>query len=186
MPAEFKEKMKRKIKVGFFQFAPQFGEPANNLSKVVSALHEAEADIIVLPELAFTGYLFQNRDELDSLAQDPVDSQIVLELTALCRQREFFVVTGFAEKNEGRIFNSALVIGKDGVLHTYRKLHLFNTEIVTPAGDLVYRAKPGEEKIFIADIDESKARDKSMTGQNHLFKDRHPEFYTDILPPRPE
>jgi predicted amidohydrolase len=270
--------MKRILKVGFFQFAPQFGELADNLSKVMSALCDAEADIIVLPELAFTGYLFHDRDELASLAQDPADSQIVSELTGLCRQRDFFLVTGFAEKSGERIFNSALAIGKDGVLHTYRKLHLFNTEkeyfdpgdtaldiielggikigimvcfdwvfpevarvlalkgadllchpsnlvltycqqtmlarcvensvyavtanrigdeirprgtltftgqsqIVTPEGDLIFRAKPGKEELFTADIDISKARDKSMTERNNLFMDRRPEFYTDIIEP---
>ena len=47
------------LRVGFFQFAPKFGEVATNLSKIVSALRGSEADIIVLPELAFTGYFFQ-------------------------------------------------------------------------------------------------------------------------------
>lgn len=116
------------LRVGFFQFAPKFGEVATNLSRVVSALRGAEADIIVLPELPFTGYFFQDRSELASLAEDPAKSQTVSSLIELCRERDFFLVTGFAERNADKIFNSALVIGSDGVLHTYRKLHLFNTE----------------------------------------------------------
>lgn len=56
------------LRVGFFQFAPKFGEVGTNLSNVMSALRSAEADIIVLPELAFTGYFFQDRSELASLA----------------------------------------------------------------------------------------------------------------------
>jgi hypothetical protein len=115
-------------RVGFFQFAPKFGEVANNLSKIVSALRGAEADIIVLPELAFTGYFFKDRSELSSLAEDPAKSPTVSSLIALCRDRNFFLVTGFAEKSADKIFNSALLVGGDGVLHTYRKLHLFNTE----------------------------------------------------------
>jgi predicted amidohydrolase len=120
--------MAEMLRVGFFQFAPKFGEVASNLSKIVSALRDAEADIIVLPELPFTGYLFQDRSELVSLAEDPAKSPTVFSLISLCRDRNFFLVTGFAERSDDKIFNSALVIGGDGILHTYRKLHLFDTE----------------------------------------------------------
>lgn len=116
------------VRVGFFQFAPKFGDVATNLSKVVSALRGAKADIVVLPELAFTGYFFQNRSELASLAQDPATSTVVHSLIELCRDNDFCLVTGFAEKSADKIFNSALAVGSGGILHTYRKLHLFNTE----------------------------------------------------------
>ena len=62
------------LRVGFFQFAPKFGEVAANLSKIVSALRGAEADIIVLPELALTGFFFQDRSDLASLAEEPAHS----------------------------------------------------------------------------------------------------------------
>ena len=264
------------INVGFFQFAPRFGESDNNLSKIVSRLRDVDADIIVLPELPFTGYLFEDRAELASLAQDPATSPIVSSLIALCRDRDFYLVTGFAEKRADKIFNSALVIGGDGILHTYRKLHLFNTEkeyfdsgdipldilelrgikigvmvcfdwafpevarvlalkgadllchpsnlvlsychqtmitrcvensiyavtanrvgsdhrprgtltfngqsqLVTPKGELVYRAKSEAEELFIAKIDPGNARDKTITEKNNLFADRRPEFYAEIL-----
>jgi len=263
------------LRVGFFQFAPKFGEVATNLSKIVSALRGSEADIIVLPELAFTGYFFQDRSELASLAEDPAKSSTVSSLIALCRDCDFFLVAGFAERRADKIFNSALLVGGDGVLHTYRKLHLFNTEreyfdpgdtpletielrgarigimlcfdwvfpevarvlalkgadllchpsnlvltycqkamltrclensvfavtanrfgsdirprgaltftgqsqMVAPEGELIYRAKPEEEELFIAEIDVSKARDKWMTQSNELLKDRRPEYYTDL------
>ena len=264
------------LRVGFFQFAPTFGKVASNLSIIVSALRNAEADIIVLPELPFTGYLFQDRSELTSLAEDPSTSDAVSSLIALCRDRDFFVITGFAEKSADKIFNSALVIGGDGVLHTYRKLHLFDTEkeyfdpgdtpletialrgakigimvcfdwafpevarvlalkgadllchpsnlvltycqqsmltrclensvfavtanrfgsdirprgtvtftgqsqIVAPKGELVYRARSGDEELYVAGIDVKKSRDKWMTKQNELLEDRRPEYYTDLI-----
>ena len=115
-------------RVGYFQFAPEFGKVMTNLSKVVSALKGIEADIVVLPELPFTGYYFQDRAELVSLAEDPNDSPTVLALVDLCRENDFYLVTGFAEKAADKIFNSALLIGASGIIQTYRKLHLFNTE----------------------------------------------------------
>ena len=48
------------FKTGFFQFEPKFGEVEKNLAKVLSALQNVDADLIVLPELAFTGYYFQD------------------------------------------------------------------------------------------------------------------------------
>ena len=260
------------LRAGFFQFAPTFGDVARNLSRVVSALGNAEADIIVLPELAFTGYLFEDRSELARLAQEPAKSPIVSSLVALCRNRDFFLVTGFAEKCADKIFNSALVIGADGVVHTYRKLHLFDREkayfdpgdtppavvelcgakigvmvcfdwafpevarvlalqgadllchpanlvltycqktmiarcienavfavsanrfgsdvrpggtltftgqsqVVTPKGEVIYRAKAEGEDLFIAEIDLGEARNKWITEKNHLLDDRRPEYY---------
>jgi predicted amidohydrolase len=115
-------------RIGFYQFQPLFGQVVANLTTVVHALQHADADLIVLPELAFTGYHFRARDELEPLAEDVQDSPTLDSLTSLCRDRDLYLVTGFAEKHLDRVFNSALLIGPDGLVHTYRKIHLFGTE----------------------------------------------------------
>ena len=114
--------------VGFFQFTPRFGKIKENLERVLAALDDAAADVVVLPELAFTGYYFRDREELAGLAEDPRTSSTVARLTALCAGRRLHLVAGFAEKAGDRLFNSALLIGPEGLRHTYRKIHLFNTE----------------------------------------------------------
>lgn len=116
------------FRVGYYQFRPAFGQTKKNLVKVVNALHDVEADLIVLPELPFTGYYFQDRVEAMQLSEDPSESAIVDGLAALCKERNFYIVTGFAERKGERCFNSALLIGPEGVEHIYRKLHLFNEE----------------------------------------------------------
>ncbi len=116
------------MKIGYFQFRPLFGKVSHNLHKVVAKLSNAKADLIVLPELAFTGYYFKNRAEVKALAEDPGKSVTVDALTALCKKGKFRIVTGFTEKARGKYFNSALLIGPRGVEHTYRKIHLFNEE----------------------------------------------------------
>ena len=116
------------MKVGYYQFRPLFGKVRQNAKKVINALQEVKADLIVLPELAFTGYHFQNRNELKTLAEDPEKSSTVEALVELCQKNNIHLVTGFAEKNKDKIFNSALLIGPEGIEHTYRKLHLFNEE----------------------------------------------------------
>jgi predicted amidohydrolase len=47
------------MKVGYYQFRPLFGKVRQNLRKVINALQDVKADLIVLPELAFTGYHYQ-------------------------------------------------------------------------------------------------------------------------------
>lgn len=116
------------MKIGFYQYRPLFGRIKANLNKVLKNLEGVEADVIVLPELAFSGYYFKNRDEATSLAEDPKDSATVNALTELCSRNDFYLVTGFTELDGDRIYNSALLIGPEGVEHTYRKLHLFNEE----------------------------------------------------------
>ncbi len=114
--------------VGYFQFSPEFGEPGRNLEKVQDALSGVEADIIVLPELAFTGYYFEDRKELNKLAEDITDPPTVNVLKKLCKANDLYIVTGFAERESSKLYNSALLVGPTGLIHTYRKLHLFNTE----------------------------------------------------------
>lgn len=116
------------LRVGFYQFRPLFGKVSKNLSKVVHSLKDVSADLIVLPELPFTGYFFRDREEVKSLAEEPDKSSTVESLMALCRAGNFYLVTGFAEKHLDKYFNSALLIGPKGMVHTYRKLHLFNEE----------------------------------------------------------
>ncbi|MEE4608325.1 MAG: nitrilase-related carbon-nitrogen hydrolase [Desulfobacteraceae bacterium] len=116
------------MKIGYYQYCPEFGAPGRNLQKVADSLAGVDADIIVLPELAFTGYYFEDRNELEGLAEDVTDSATVQGLTRLCRENGFYLVSGFAERCGGKIYNSALVVGPSGLLHRYRKLHLFNTE----------------------------------------------------------
>jgi len=116
------------MRVGYYQFRPLFGKVQQNVKKVINALQDVEADLIVLPELAFTGYYFQSKNELKTLAEVPAKSSAVEALVKLCQENNFHLVTGFAERNKDKIFNSALLIGPNGIEHTYRKLHLFNEE----------------------------------------------------------
>jgi predicted amidohydrolase len=116
------------FRVGFYQFRPRFGLPRQNCDHVLDRLDSVDADLVVLPELPFTGYLFQNRRELESMVEDPRTSSLIDDLVALCHRRSLFLVTGFAEKDGDRCYNSSLLLGPRGIVRTYRKIHLFNKE----------------------------------------------------------
>jgi len=125
------------MRVGFYQFRPAFGRVHLNRKKVIEKLSTVEADLLVLPELAFTGYNFRDRTEIFPLAENPAASPTIDALAKLCLQKNFFIVSGFAEKQDVLLYNSAVLIGPNGRIHTYRKIQLFFREkdIFTP-GDI--------------------------------------------------
>jgi predicted amidohydrolase len=113
------------FRAGCCQFEPVFGDRSRNLRQALSLLEEADADLMVLPELPFTGYSFESREELASMAEDPESSEITAGIGGLCLRRGMHVVTGFAEKRGDRLYNSSLLIGPGGLVSIYRKMHLF-------------------------------------------------------------
>ena len=116
------------MRIAYCQTSPKFGKVKKNLDSILKRLAEAEADLVVLPELPFTGYNFKDREETLSLAEDPSKSPIVEALARLCKERKFTLVTGFAELHKDKCYNSALLMNADGIQGVYRKIHLFGRE----------------------------------------------------------
>jgi predicted amidohydrolase len=116
------------LRVGFYQFYPRFGNVEHNRQKVIERLSRIKADILVLPELAFTGYNFMDRSELEPLAEDPSLSQTISDLSAVCAEKDMYIISGFAEKRGNRLFNSAILVGPPGLIDIYRKIQLFFRE----------------------------------------------------------
>ncbi|MEJ2634486.1 MAG: nitrilase-related carbon-nitrogen hydrolase [Calditrichia bacterium] len=263
------------LRAGFYQFRPLFGKVEQNREKILKTLENLEADLMVLPELAFTGYHFRDKAELAAVAEDPADSPTLRKLEKLCARKNMHVVTGFAEKSGNKIYNSALLVAPGGLIHTYRKIHLFfrekemfepgdiplqvqkvkdvkigmmvcfdwifpevtrslallgaqvichpsnlvlsycqqamltrclenhvfaittnrfgadkrphgtlrftgKSQIVTPKGEIVFRARSQKEELFVTEIDPNLAQDKKVTEFNDIVSDRRPEFYTPI------
>jgi len=116
------------MRIGLLQYRPRFGDPARNTALVVKSLRRVRNALVVLPELALTGYYFSGRAEARALAENPRRSANVDSLAALCRARDLHLVVGFAERARDRVFNSSLLLGPSGLVETYRKLHLFDNE----------------------------------------------------------
>jgi len=115
------------------RLAPRVGELAANRAMILRALEGVEADIVVLPELVTSGYVFASREEAESVAIGADDP--------LLREWGGFgalVVGGFCEAGAGgRLYNSAAVVDATGVLAVYRKTHLWDRErlIFAPGAD---------------------------------------------------
>lgn len=52
------------------------------------------------------------------------------------------------------------------------------SEIVSPAGEILYRAARDSEEFGLAELDISQARNKNLNAFNNLLEDRRKEFYT--------
>ena len=63
------------MKIGFLQFAPTRLDPIRNLSLIQSAIAGSTFDLLVLPELANSGYLFENCAELE-MVSEPADGKV--------------------------------------------------------------------------------------------------------------
>ncbi len=116
------------MRVGYLQFCPLFGEKEKNLAKVGEMLQPCDGDLLVLPELFSTGYLFASRQELSTLAEpvpDGMTTKGLLEIAAGC---SVHIVAGIAERAQEGFYNSAVIVSPDGTFRVYRKAHLFREE----------------------------------------------------------
>ncbi len=116
------------MRIAFYQMHPLLGEVEKNLELIESGLSDAKADLIVLPELATTGYMLGSRERAFELAE-PVPGGNTFELMReLASRLNAVIVTGMAERDGEKVYNSALAVLPDGSHHVYRKTHLFFEE----------------------------------------------------------
>jgi predicted amidohydrolase len=113
------------------QLAPRLDDPAYNRDLTIAAIRrgvDAGAAIIVLPELATAGYVFESHEEVAGAAL-AADDDVFDAWSAAVRATRGVVVGGFAEATAGGAFhNSAAVVDGDGVRAVYRKAHLWDRE----------------------------------------------------------
>jgi predicted amidohydrolase len=123
------------------QFEPALARREETVQRLLALLPEARgADLLVLPELANSGYAFGSREEALACSE-PADGEgpFLRFLLAACRQHGIgAVVTGLCERAGDALYNSAVLLdAREGLLGRYRKLHLFDTEkLVFEPGDL--------------------------------------------------
>lgn len=137
-------------RVGYCQFEPALFEPEKNLNKLEKMLSDVEADLIVLPELAISGYVINTPEELDMVAEDIKTSPTIGMFRELAKKKDTSYVAGFAERGLRGIYNSSFLVNPDGTLYIYRKTHLFKREkeIFEP-GDSGFFVAPAKEGVKI-------------------------------------
>ena len=101
-------------------------DPAANLEtlrKYVAVESAAGSQLIVFPECVVSGYCFQSLEEAIPNAQ-PVDGAFTQSAIQLCREFDCSIVFGMLELVGNDVFNTAVLVGTQGIAGSYRKVHL--------------------------------------------------------------
>ncbi|HXA28979.1 MAG TPA: nitrilase-related carbon-nitrogen hydrolase [Candidatus Angelobacter sp.] len=121
----------RSARVAVAQYEPHVGDLDGNREQAVLWARRAAAegaDLVVLPELASSGYTFESEAEAQAMAEDPDEGPTVAALLSVSRDTGVHIVCGLDERDGDCRHNSAVLLGPSGRLATYRKLHLFYDE----------------------------------------------------------
>lgn len=114
------------MRVAVAQTEPQLGEKERNLEVCVARLEEAAtkgAALLVLPECAISGYMFDSAEEAWPFAEGiPGPSTEILGRES--RRLGMHVVCGLLERDGDVMHNAAIFVGPDGLIGVYRKTHL--------------------------------------------------------------
>ena len=114
------------MRVAVAQLDPALGETERNLETCLARLEEATAagaELLVLPECALPGYMFESADEALPFAEE-IPGPSTAALAEACRRLDVHVVCGLLERNGDALHNAAVLVGPDGLVGTYRKTHL--------------------------------------------------------------
>jgi predicted amidohydrolase len=136
------------VRVGYYQNNPEFGEVGENLNRISVKLEEAEADLLVLPELCASGYQFVSQEEVRRLAEPIPDGPTTKRLLEVAKKKQMVIVAGLPELADAACYNSAVVVGPQGLIGRYRKTHLFFEETLF--------FTPGDTGFHVWDIGQAK------------------------------
>lgn len=118
------------FKVAGVQMDVTLARPEQNLERMIAYLektHERGARLTVFPECAVPGYCFQSLEEALPYAET-VPGPATMLVAQTCRKLGVYAAFGLLEvdstRNETRLFNACALVGPQGLIGCYRKLHL--------------------------------------------------------------
>uniref|UniRef100_A0A7S4FQZ3 CN hydrolase domain-containing protein n=1 Tax=Eutreptiella gymnastica TaxID=73025 RepID=A0A7S4FQZ3_9EUGL len=186
-----------RLKVVAVQYDAAQAQPLNNMHKVDTLLRqltkEDGVDILVLPEMAFTGYTFSDRKHISDLVETDGGTTeqwcrrhaMRLHCTVFCGfpykpPMQATQDTGQPNDTDVPYFNSMLIVGPDGnVLERYHKHFLYTTDETwaTPGDEFKTVTLPSGVKVGMAicmDINPHKfeAPWEAYELANHCLKEK--------------
>lgn len=122
--------MAEPIKVAGVQMDVALARPEHNLRRMSDFLEETcrqGALFTVFPECALAGYCFESFEEALPLAET-VPGPSTQRMAEVCRRLGVYAAFGLLEidrsQNPLRLFNACALVGPDGLVGNYRKVHL--------------------------------------------------------------
>ena len=114
------------MKIAGVQMDVSFANPEVNLQRMQTFLREAGsagASLVAFPECALTGYCFESLEEARPVAQ-AIPGPATEAMAAACREAGCFAIFGMLEASGDDVFNAAVLVGPEGVVASYRKVHM--------------------------------------------------------------
>jgi predicted amidohydrolase len=137
------------FRVGIVQFNPVRKNIQQNIRTIKKLIVGIKADLLVLPELANSGYLYESPDALTPYAETSDGSgPFLAALQNMAKSTSGVIISGYAEREKGHLFNSSVAVSGNEILQNYRKTHLFDHE------KLLF--SPGDTGFSLFQIDEVK------------------------------
>lgn len=133
------ENVQAPARVACVQMEVVQGDKKSNLDaarRLILEACEKGANLLILPELFNTGSMITDRAEAYALAESIPDGASVTLLLELAQTHGVYVVASLLERQGADLFNTAVLVGPDGLVGKYRKLH--------PCEDEVYWVEPGD------------------------------------------
>ncbi len=118
------------MRLGLAQMGLKLGEIDYNVKQARELLDIAEEnsiDVLVLPELANSGYYFDSYEEAKEYSEEIPTGPLSKELVKWSKKGSL-VVAGINESTEEGLYNSAAIFANGKHLETYRKHHLYGPE----------------------------------------------------------
>jgi predicted amidohydrolase len=124
--------IRKPFKAAVIEFNPCLNNLDDNIHHLIQAVTEAAengAKLIVTPEMATTGYHYENRRAIQAYV-DTIPGKTTEAFEKVAKLYHTHIVIGMAEVDEedGLFYNSAALIGPAGYIGKYRKIHQWATE----------------------------------------------------------
>ena len=114
---------RKRLRIGLGQVRVAMGDKKANLAELLRALDDAAAagcDVAVLPECSLAGWLSASARD----AAEPIPGPFTRKLHEVAKRCRMAIVAGLEERDGDRIYNSAVMIGRDGrILGRHRKVN---------------------------------------------------------------
>jgi predicted amidohydrolase len=114
------------VRAAVAQIDPKLGQVERNLAECLARVEEAAAagaDLVVLPECAVPGYMFDSLEEALPFGE-PIEGAALEAFAAACARLGIHAVYGTLEREGDRLYNAAVLVGPGGLVASYRKTHL--------------------------------------------------------------
>lgn len=118
------------IIVAAVQFEPTLFDVNKNLKIAQQLTFEAAAKgarIIVLPELCTSGYVFNNFREAADCSQER-DGYQTQAFVPIANQFNCYIIFGYPELRDGKLYNSAAIVGPQGLTGNSQKHNLWGND----------------------------------------------------------